>query len=227
MSFRNSLRKDIRNPISLSLLCEVGKGCQRTLHGSPESWIDLPRTRLPGTQYHFLSGAHRRSPSTGTLRDGVTKQGKAAQAARNPPKWAKGRFFLRVMRIVAPKVCVGGILLALLGCGGEEEWNGVAYPDGSDLLNHHELGVYPSLEQCREAALTYLEEIGSADSGDYECGRNASWITAAAAPDAPSRHLGNWLEPSRPISGLQCLSRTDINLQRARSGSSRLRTEAS
>lgn len=102
----------------------------------------------------------------------MTKLGKAAQAARNPPKWAKLGFFRRVVRILAPKMCVAVILLALLGCGGADEWNGVAYPDGSDLLNHHELGAYPSLEQCREAALSYLEEIGSADSGDYECGRN-------------------------------------------------------
>lgn len=102
----------------------------------------------------------------------MTKPRKVAQEAWNPPKRPRLGFFLRGMRIVAPRVCVAVILLALFGCGGADEWNGVAYPNGSDLLNHHELGVYPSLEQCRESALSYLEEIGSADSGDYECGRN-------------------------------------------------------
>lgn len=63
-------------------------------------------------------------------------------------------------------------LLSLVACEGGDDWNGVAYPDASNLLEHQELGVFATLEDCRQAALSYLESTDALESGDYECGRD-------------------------------------------------------
>ena len=49
---------------------------------------------------------------------------------------------------------------------------GFVYPNKADLTQHIEIGVFSSLEECREAAQDKLVLSGWASSGDYECGLN-------------------------------------------------------
>lgn len=64
-----------------------------------------------------------------------------------------------------------GAMILTLACEGER-WTGVVYPDRGNLLLYRELGEFASLEECRESAQSYLREIGAAERGDYECGKN-------------------------------------------------------
>ena len=55
---------------------------------------------------------------------------------------------------------------------GRETWRAFVYPDRGDLLEHRDLGEFDSLEECRDASLAYLSEMGASQIGDYECGLN-------------------------------------------------------
>ena len=66
---------------------------------------------------------------------------------------------------------VGLLVIALGGCG-EDEWDGHVYPDKTDLLKSEYLGRYPSLAECRAAALAKISLLPIPARADYECGLN-------------------------------------------------------
>ena len=70
-----------------------------------------------------------------------------------------------------PELWVVAVAIGMLACRATE-WKGFVYPDRSNLLVHREIGIFTSLEACRLSARNYLRDIGSADRGDYECGKN-------------------------------------------------------
>ncbi|MBK7595721.1 MAG: hypothetical protein IPJ11_10875 [Gemmatimonadetes bacterium] len=44
------------------------------------------------------------------------------------------------------------------------------------MLDHREIGVFASLEECRAIARKYLQDLdGGEDAGDYECGKNCKF----------------------------------------------------
>ena len=57
------------------------------------------------------------------------------------------------------------------GCG-EDEWAGYVYPNKDDLTRHEYIGVYPSLFDCRDAALAKISLLPNRTRADYECGLN-------------------------------------------------------
>ena len=59
----------------------------------------------------------------------------------------------------------------LQGCF-DEEWDGYVYPNKNDLTQHKYIGDFDNLEDCRAAALGWLNRNSSQSSGDYECGLN-------------------------------------------------------
>ena len=59
----------------------------------------------------------------------------------------------------------------LISCS-KNEWEGFVYPDGADLTEHRNIGIFESLEDCRAVARNTLASIGSLTTGDYECGLN-------------------------------------------------------
>jgi hypothetical protein len=61
--------------------------------------------------------------------------------------------------------------VTLIGCF-EEKWEGFVYPDANDLTISKNIGIYSSLEACRDAAISSLSSISSIRAGDYECGLN-------------------------------------------------------
>ena len=71
------------------------------------------------------------------------------------------------------KIClsVGLLVIALGGCG-EDEWDGHVYPDKTNLLKSEYLGRYPSLAECRAAALAKISLLPIPARADYECGLN-------------------------------------------------------
>lgn len=71
------------------------------------------------------------------------------------------------LAVVAPLAA----LLLVAGCF-KEEWEGFVYPDRQNLRKHQAIGVFPSLEACRAAAVSTLRRVSSLQDGDYECGLN-------------------------------------------------------
>jgi hypothetical protein len=69
------------------------------------------------------------------------------------------------------KVILIASFLILSGCL-KEQWEGFVYPNKEDLTNHVSIGVFTSLEECRDHSLAKLEEISSIHAGDYECALN-------------------------------------------------------
>lgn len=54
-----------------------------------------------------------------------------------------------------------------------EVWTGFLYPDATDLSNHIETGTFDTLEQCRDATISYAEGLNIPfRQYDYECGIN-------------------------------------------------------
>lgn len=71
----------------------------------------------------------------------------------------------------------------LQGCRAPSRWQGWAYPDEENLSHDQNLGVFDSYEECRGAAIAFLDYVGAAGSR-FTCRR----IEAEAAPDsAPAR----------------------------------------
>jgi hypothetical protein len=62
-------------------------------------------------------------------------------------------------------------LFIFTGCF-SEEWKGWVYPDRSNLSNSIYIGIYGSLEECRNSAISYIRSNNYQNSGDYECGLN-------------------------------------------------------
>lgn len=61
--------------------------------------------------------------------------------------------------------------ILLIGCL-EEKWEGFVYPNAKNLTISRNIGVFSSLEECRDVALSTLSSINSVHAGDYECGLN-------------------------------------------------------
>ena len=68
-------------------------------------------------------------------------------------------------------IAITFLLTLLSGCF-EEKWEGFVYPNASDLTISKNVGIFSSLEACRDAALSTLSSISSVRAGDYECGLN-------------------------------------------------------
>lgn len=66
-------------------------------------------------------------------------------------------------------MALGFILLASCGL---EEWTGIVYPDRSNLFEEVRIGVFATLEACRDAALATIDDRAWSASADYECGLN-------------------------------------------------------
>jgi hypothetical protein len=67
-------------------------------------------------------------------------------------------------------LCLGlALIVVTAGCDFFQEWEGVVYPDRSDLTRSVSVGKFQTLDDCRAAALAAL---GSNRQGDYECGLN-------------------------------------------------------
>ncbi|HEU4838784.1 MAG TPA: hypothetical protein VFS88_05170 [Micavibrio sp.] len=62
--------------------------------------------------------------------------------------------------------------LFLLSSCFKEQWEGFVYPNKGNLTNHVAIGIFTSLEECRDHSLAKLEEISSISAGDYECALN-------------------------------------------------------
>jgi hypothetical protein len=75
-----------------------------------------------------------------------------------------------VRPVTALKVAV--ICATLIGCS-EERWSGFYYPDKNDLTTDQYLGTFATLQECRSAALSRMQETNNADA-DYECGLNCN-----------------------------------------------------
>jgi len=73
----------------------------------------------------------------------------------------------------------GALWLLLLAVGAAvvwtlvtpDRWLATVYPDAPNLLTHVHLDEYDTLEECRMAARSYLQQLGATD-GLYECGLN-------------------------------------------------------
>ena len=66
--------------------------------------------------------------------------------------------------------------LALAACG-EPQWTGTIYPDRKNLNNLERVGVFATLDECRAAAATDIDQLG--DRGEnviagWDCGQNCS-----------------------------------------------------
>ncbi len=56
-----------------------------------------------------------------------------------------------------------------------DRWEAIVYEDKSDLSEYKILGVFDSLENCRDEAVTYLYNNNLQSVGDYECGLNCEF----------------------------------------------------
>lgn len=65
------------------------------------------------------------------------------------------------------------LLSALTGCM-EDEWLGFAFPDRDNLLIHHKVGKFETLQECDKASMSLLESLDALDKGYFECGRNCA-----------------------------------------------------
>ncbi len=74
-----------------------------------------------------------------------------------------------IQRLFAVVVVIVATVL-LIGCG--EEWDGHVYPDKADLTQSEYVGRYPSLQECRAAALAKISLLRNPHGADYECGLN-------------------------------------------------------
>ena len=63
-------------------------------------------------------------------------------------------------------------ILAILNSCEKKEWKGWIYPNKHNLTNSKFIGIFNSLEECRESSINSLSKIHSTSSGDYECGLN-------------------------------------------------------
>ena len=68
------------------------------------------------------------------------------------------------------------LALLIFGCslGGcqPDAWTGTIYPDGSNLARSITIGMFDSLESCRQACQSVLAQRGATADGEYECGLN-------------------------------------------------------
>ena len=100
----------------------------------------------------------------------------AAYARSVRPQGAK-----KVLRRVVPRHLAFIALAALLTAAcSSPRWRASVYPSGTSLGGVRDLGEFPTLDECRVAALQYLSDIGASDRGDYECGKNCRADTTVA-----------------------------------------------
>ena len=59
----------------------------------------------------------------------------------------------------------------LVGCD-DDDWTGHVYPDKDHLLDDQYVGTYPSLSECRGAALAVISLLPDPTRADWECGLN-------------------------------------------------------
>jgi len=64
------------------------------------------------------------------------------------------------------------LTLLVAACSNNDDWQGVAYPNKSNLLIHSTTGSYTSLEECRAGSMEALKTMNALESGFYECGKD-------------------------------------------------------
>lgn len=70
------------------------------------------------------------------------------------------------------------LILPVMVTGCSERWQGVVYVNKHNTANYRTVGEFSSLEECREAARTYLTGIKAQDTGAYECWKNCTYKEA-------------------------------------------------
>jgi hypothetical protein len=67
------------------------------------------------------------------------------------------------------------LFLVILSSCKENKWEAIVYDDMNDLSEYKILGVFDSLEICRDASASYLIQSNLQQVGDYECGLNCEF----------------------------------------------------
>ncbi len=66
----------------------------------------------------------------------------------------------------------------LTGCIGgdssEQNWTALIYPDKSNTKRSKKHGIYPTLDECKKAAVSELTKLDLLTRGDYQCGLNCN-----------------------------------------------------
>ena len=62
-------------------------------------------------------------------------------------------------------------VLTLLACA-QDSWHLSVYPTGNHMESVLDMGEFPTLEACREAATQILTAMGTLGRGTWECGKN-------------------------------------------------------
>ena len=99
---------------------------------------------------------------------GFTMGLKIASDTSDPPT-SSGKEWLVAVALV---MVIVAVLYGLRNCSQqiEDEWRGFLYPDRDNLRDSVELGVFESLEVCRDAARSHSEFVQL--NSDYKCGLN-------------------------------------------------------
>lgn len=71
--------------------------------------------------------------------------------------------------------------LALVGCFEKDVWAGFVYPDKSNLSKYRVVGNFPTLDECRRAAVGLIRQE-SWSRADFECGLNCKASRGADGP---------------------------------------------
>lgn len=68
-------------------------------------------------------------------------------------------------------VVIVGLAALATACISEDTWTGHVYPNKDKLSVSRRIGVYSSLQECRDAATSVIVSEGWRNA-DYECGLN-------------------------------------------------------
>lgn len=66
------------------------------------------------------------------------------------------------------------IAVLLLSSCGKQEWSGFVYPNKNNLAEDKNIGLFSSLEECRDNALEHISK-NNYSNADYECGLNCDF----------------------------------------------------
>lgn len=68
------------------------------------------------------------------------------------------------------------VLSGCFGSGSDDQaWTSMIYPDKNNTKRNKKHGIYPSLEECKQASQIELKNLGLETRGDYKCGLNCEY----------------------------------------------------
>ncbi len=72
------------------------------------------------------------------------------------------------------------ITILFTGCINEngntkQEWTSLIYPDKQNIKRSKKHGIYPTLQECKDASLRELKRLELSTRGTYQCGLNCSF----------------------------------------------------